>query len=187
MPFLHAAAKNGYDEMVRYLMMQKLVDYDGVDKDNNTALHYAVFHGHRRIVAILAAHGAQLDMQDRQGLTPLLHATWKNDVITMRLLLHYGASCDVPDENGRTALHYAARAGSGESLGVLVPKCQDLHVIDNRGLTALHHAAGAGHKEAIQVLLAAGARRGHRDHDSRTPLALAMQMEQGGQIYRLLR
>ena len=47
------------------------VDVNAVDSRGQTALHGAAFQGYDDVVQFLAAHGAKLDVKDRNGKTPL--------------------------------------------------------------------------------------------------------------------
>lgn len=47
------------------------VDVNAVDSRGQTALHGAAFQGFDDVVQFLAAHGAKLDIKDKQGKTPL--------------------------------------------------------------------------------------------------------------------
>lgn len=47
------------------------VDVNAVDSRGQTALHGAAFQGFDDVVQFLVAHGAKLDVKDRQGKTPL--------------------------------------------------------------------------------------------------------------------
>jgi ankyrin repeat protein len=47
------------------------VDVNAVDGRGQTALHGAAFQGFDDVVQFLAAHGAKLDVKDKQGKTPL--------------------------------------------------------------------------------------------------------------------
>ncbi|HSO02037.1 MAG TPA: ankyrin repeat domain-containing protein [Gaiellaceae bacterium] len=73
------AAERGHVEVVRYLLAESDVDVDHVNKLGWTALLEAIIlsdggPAHREIVALLIEHGADVDLADRDGVTPLAHA-----------------------------------------------------------------------------------------------------------------
>ncbi len=47
-------------------------DHNAVDARSQTAAHYAAMNGHLEIVRLLRGRGADLDMRDHNGLTPVL-------------------------------------------------------------------------------------------------------------------
>lgn len=73
---LHLAARGGHDDCVRFLvgveLAQNAPPIDAQDYGNGwTALHYAILHRHLTVAAILIDAGANMQIADKQGLTPL--------------------------------------------------------------------------------------------------------------------
>lgn len=70
------------------------------------------------MIRLLAGHGADLDTQDRKGLTPLHRATYEGKVDALKALLEAGAVPSVTNRSGHTAFeiprkearHYKDRA-----------------------------------------------------------------------------
>ncbi|KAL8588990.1 hypothetical protein ACOMHN_065772 [Nucella lapillus] len=77
---LHWACVLGRAEQVETLLTEVAADLDLREKDNSshTALHHAVMAGHLPVVRLLVdihrKFGVTVDMADRLGLTPYLHA-----------------------------------------------------------------------------------------------------------------
>ena len=57
-----------------------------------TALHWAAERGHAAVVRVLIAHGANTDIADARGETPLQRAEDNNQPETARILLDHGAN-----------------------------------------------------------------------------------------------
>ncbi|HEX5419158.1 MAG TPA: ankyrin repeat domain-containing protein [Gammaproteobacteria bacterium] len=53
------------------LLLARGLDVNAADKRGRTALHGAALQGYDDVVRFLAAHGARLDVKDKQGFTPL--------------------------------------------------------------------------------------------------------------------
>jgi ankyrin repeat protein len=71
-------------------------------------LHLAALIGRREVVEILLAQGAQVNMVDTSGRTPLhFSLLWNNNVTVAEQLLSYGATVDARDGNGETPLQTA--------------------------------------------------------------------------------
>jgi uncharacterized protein len=73
------ASERGHVEVVRYLLGETDVDVDHVNNLGWTALLEAIIlsdggPAHQQIVALLIEHGADVDLADGDGVTPLAHA-----------------------------------------------------------------------------------------------------------------
>jgi len=88
-----AAASDGDADEVKALIEYGSVDIDGGDYDRRTALHLAAGEGRLEVVEILCDAGADVNVKDRWGNTPLDDAmTAKaNSAECVDLLEHYGA------------------------------------------------------------------------------------------------
>jgi ankyrin repeat protein len=63
--------------------------------------------GHTAIVQLLLDHGAQVNIQNDEGWTTLMHASIYCHAETCLMLLQHGARIDIQDNDGRTALMLA--------------------------------------------------------------------------------
>jgi ankyrin repeat protein len=90
------AAERGHVEVVRYLLTESDVDVDHVNNLGWTALLEAIIlsdggRAHQEIVALLIEHGADVDLADRDGVTPLAHARARGYDAIAALLAAEGA------------------------------------------------------------------------------------------------
>jgi ankyrin repeat protein len=67
--------------------------------------------GHRKIVKLLLEHGADPNIREANGFTPLHAAAQNGDEELIRTLLFGGADMTVKSNNGKTALDLALEAG----------------------------------------------------------------------------
>jgi hypothetical protein len=112
-PWLMAAWK-GADTALRWLAAQPEVDTDTrtANAMGAHAMHLAVIGGHFRVLHfLLSLPGADADVRDKQGCTPLIVAAQYGEVLCAHLLLRRGASPMAADECGDTPLHWAAYKG----------------------------------------------------------------------------
>ena len=65
----------------------------------------AALHGQCLNLEILHRNGANIEVQDHDGKTPLMMAVWMANDETVEMLLQMGASLDTRDRLGQTALH----------------------------------------------------------------------------------
>jgi ankyrin repeat protein len=69
-----------------------------------TYLHYACDYGQREIIDYLLSKGADINIQDKYNITPLLAAIWENHTACVKLLLHKGANKNVRAPDGKSLL-----------------------------------------------------------------------------------
>jgi ankyrin repeat protein len=119
-----------------------------------TALHLAAERGYTHLIGLLVEQGADIDLEDTQGATPLDAALAHGHNQTAIQLIALGTILDVP--NGTTsALHVATKAGSVEVVTALLAAGASAIQLDPDNNTPLHLAAAAGHAAVVGLLLAA--------------------------------
>jgi ankyrin repeat protein len=110
------------------------------------------------MVTALIAAGADPNVGNNFGVTPLLQASRIGDVPVMRALLDGGAAMVVDESPFEPVLHAAARAGNVEAVSLLLERGSNPNAVEsNQDQTALMWAAAEGHADVLAVLLAAGA------------------------------
>ncbi len=96
---LHAAALYGYQDALKFLI--EYVDVNDQNKEEFTALDYAILMDRVQIVEILLENGALVDIQDKNGKTPLHHAAYHGNTDIFNILKQHGAQ-QVSDHRGLT-------------------------------------------------------------------------------------
>eukprot|EP00629_Pelagomonadales_sp_RCC1024_P006856 CAMPEP_0119275420 /NCGR_PEP_ID=MMETSP1329-20130426/13704_1 /TAXON_ID=114041 /ORGANISM="Genus nov. species nov., Strain RCC1024" /LENGTH=242 /DNA_ID=CAMNT_0007275801 /DNA_START=170 /DNA_END=894 /DNA_ORIENTATION=+ len=79
--------------------------------------------------------GGDINVQDEEGLTPLIHAVDAEKIDAVEALLDAGAHVEIQDEDGMAALHYAALLGAERIAELLVERGADRCQTDGAGLT----------------------------------------------------
>jgi ankyrin repeat protein len=79
------------------------------DAQGNTAMHWAAFghNDYRRAMRYLVALGADLNVRNDEGRTPLMNAAIEHKLFPVKALIALGADVDAKDNSGRTALAHA--------------------------------------------------------------------------------
>jgi hypothetical protein len=113
---LHSAASSGNLKVVRILIEYDPAYINARDKGGSTPLLWA---SGASVVRLLLEHGADLNVQDKVGRTPLQSASMRGMLEVVRLLLEHGADVEVKNSFGKTALQEAAGNGHSEVVELL--------------------------------------------------------------------
>ncbi|HUU18205.1 MAG TPA: ankyrin repeat domain-containing protein [Sedimentisphaerales bacterium] len=123
-------------------------------------LHSALDAGRFDIVDLLLAKGADANIRDDKGHTPLHIAAWyaaRNNPKVVELLLSKGADINAKDNNGKPALSYAID-WHPEIVELLIAKGADVNAKDGDGRTPLSYAQDEGHTQIVELLHKHGAK-----------------------------
>jgi ankyrin repeat protein len=117
--------------------------------------------GRADIMKLLLDHGADTELVDDVGETPLRYAA-VNSLDATNLLLEYGAAVDAPGLGGQTPLLGAAARGDIKQMNSLLAHGAQVNAQSKAGITALMCAARAScshadQAEVVRLLLAHGA------------------------------
>jgi hypothetical protein len=134
------------------------------------------------VVNILLEFGADPNIPDAKGSSPLLRAVKNNQAAMVKLLLEHGANANPPDKDGWSLLHFAVTHNAYDVLVTLLQHRHDKNInIEAKcssGKTPLMCAAEAAKKPEAHalaaVLLANKADVNARDLKDRSPLYFAM-------------
>lgn len=161
------------------LSPRDVINYQSYSR--RAALHETIENGYIEIARLLIDKGADLNIQDGFGHTPLhLAAIERKDDIA-ELLISKGAKFMIQNRYGDTPLHVVTCDGYGDIRGrkatfknrqaiakLLLEAGSDVNAINNSGETPLHNAAVSGDKDMVKLLLKAGATRTIRNKENRT-------------------
>ena len=170
---LHWAAEHGNVDMVRLLIDAGADINEREQEDQFTALSVAVQQEHKEVVILLLNSGANPNLEDENGSTPLDWSSLGKNLEIARLLLQSGAK--VNPKNGAKFLHWIV-GQEGEDLEKveLIPLFlaagSNVNSRNSEGYTALHTAAMCSNVEIVRALLAAGADVNAKDHLNRSTL-----------------
>lgn len=104
-------------------------------------------------VLSLIQQGANINVTDSKGRTPVMVATYENDVKTARILIDAGADVNIQDGMKNNPFLYAGAEGYLEILKLTIDAGADPTLTNRYGGTALIPAAEHGHIEVIKELL----------------------------------
>ena len=116
---------------------------------------------------------ADLDEQDKDGITPLHLATYYGDIDIVKALIDKKVSLELGDSNGRTPLHYAAEKDQLEVAEILIQEGAKIDSIGKYNMTPLHIAVHYASAEFVEFLIKKGAKVDIPNQEGKTPLVIA--------------
>eukprot|EP00079_Xenopus_tropicalis_P038119 XP_017951890.1 PREDICTED: neurogenic locus notch homolog protein 1-like [Xenopus tropicalis] len=144
------------------------------DSTGETALHLAARFSRQDAVKCMLDAGADTNVQDKLGRTPLHTAIAADALGVFQTLLRCRQTdIDARMNDGSTPLILAARLPVQNMVEELVSCGADLGAADTRGKSALHWAAAVNNAAAVKTLLCNGANKDLQDKRDETPLFLA--------------
>jgi ankyrin repeat protein len=140
-----------------------------------------------KIVELLLAADADLELASLGGLTPLHCAAMRSEPEFLQLLLAKGADVSIQTRTGETPLHYAALFGSPATVKLLLDKGAKVGKANRFGNTPLFFAvATSGKPEIARLLLERGAFADDMNNDGGTPLNTAVRLQDREMVTLLL-
>jgi len=118
-------------------------------------------------------NGANLNVKDSFGSTPLHIAVQSKNLEIVKYLVDQKANVNSKDNSGNTSLHTAIRSGSLEIVKYLIDQKANINSKDNSGSTPLHTAIWSKNLEIIKYLTEMKARINAQDKNGNTPLHIA--------------
>lgn len=111
------SSKTGKSKLLRASKEGKLA-YVGSYLENGGRPDFKCFlescmYGHDDVVSLFLAFGAQVNMSNKEGQTPLMLSVGRGHVNVVKLLIEAGADPGKKDKNHKTALNYAKHSSLG--------------------------------------------------------------------------
>lgn len=171
------AAKNGDLDQITKLI-ETTDDINATDEHGRTALHYAAMIGREDIVKILVTRGAEINLKNDYGITPLTEAidgaypieAGTNHDQVIKLLVANGADVNAKGEFDMTALHWAAHTGQSDFVEKLIAKGAEINAKNMEGWTPLQEACYDGNLDIAKLLIVNGGNINSKDELDLTPL-----------------
>jgi len=130
--------------------------------------------GNVDVVKKLLYYGAEADIANDYGVTPLMYAVQSGSYELVELLLNQNVNPNKKPYDGNTALHAALRAGNDSIAELLLRNNADVNIENNSGLTPLHYSAWYGMPYITDLLLYYGANVDVVDKEKNSPLMLSV-------------
>mmetsp|Transcript_29354 Transcript_29354/g.37847 ORF Transcript_29354/g.37847 Transcript_29354/m.37847 type:complete len:814 (+) Transcript_29354:273-2714(+) len=158
---LWIAMKANNQQAMQVLLNHGVDPNIAIDHDGSTPLHHlselAKNEEGKPLLDQLIQQGADLDVKDAAGFTPLHWAARYGSVEAVNTLRMAGADLEARGWNGNTCLHFAAWEGHTEVVKVLLAMGMDIDTPNHFGLAPLHNAVLMDQVAVIELLLECGA------------------------------
>ena len=129
------------------------IDINRKDAVGRTPLHIAAEKGYLDVAMFLIEMGANVNVTDANGNTPLIFIIHKTrDMEIIKRLLEKGAAVNTQNRTGETALMYAAWRGHTNIVHLLLENRADATLKNRQDDTALTLAQSQGHLEIVEML-----------------------------------
>ena len=123
-------------------------------------------------VKFLVSKGADVNVKNNDGDTPLHLAVKENNAEAIKFLLSQKADGNVKNNDGDIPLHLAMKESNIEVVKILVSNGANVNTWDKNGMSPLHVASRGGNIEVVKILVSNGANVNVnvKDKNGRTPL-----------------
>ncbi|XP_047410282.1 ankyrin repeat domain-containing protein 36C-like [Sciurus carolinensis] len=170
---IHKAARHGDLKGVRRLLVRGGCHVNDIDKKNRQEEQViecaspaapqgrglrekAIQQQEEECVTILLENGADLNVQDPNGETPLHHAVYTDNTSIAAKLLSHNANIEAQNKDGHTPLLLALKENKHHMAEFLIKAKANVHAVDNRGRTALMLAVRYESPGIIKLLIEEG-------------------------------
>ncbi len=131
---------------------------DATNQSGDTILTYAILTQKYPIMAAILARGADPNLPNALGYSPIDIAVELLDIKALEILVKNKADINYFDSFGRTSLMHAARVGFLPAVELFVLQGADVNTMDNDGFTALSIAYRHQKEIIVKFLLKNGAK-----------------------------
>ena len=130
-------------------------------------------NGHTEVVEQLLKEHANVNIQNKEGVTALMKASQNNHTEVVEQLLKEGADVNIKNNYGWTALMIASKNGHTQVVEQLLKEDADVNIQTNNRETALMIASANGHTQVVGLLVKELVDIDVQERDGYTALILA--------------
>ena len=186
---LTIAAEKGNLPIIQLLVERGKANVNAKSSYGITPLIAAAAAGKSKAAIYLIGQGADVNVKDDLGKTPLLYASKFNEPQMVSLLAHASQDgVDFADSDGNTPLIYSAQRGYLENVKTLLANGADVNYTNpTTGLNALSAAAAEGQDLVVKLLVKTGkAHVNITDNAGRSPIFYVVEQNQPQTLRTLL-
>lgn len=166
---------NNLDTFNKILSINSSPEYINLISDKNGPIHNAILTNNNEITGKLIKLGADINLPNKYGNTPLLFACIKKNLKLVKYLIKLGVDINYKNPDNRsTALHISCNKKDIDTMKVLIENGIDINGQNNKGLSALHMACiEEGNYDIVKLLIDSGCNINIQDDKGNTALFVA--------------
>ncbi|KTD06586.1 ankyrin [Legionella gratiana] len=183
------------EEVIEFEDIKKGAYVNGMNSNGQSALHIAALSTDKNAIEQLIALHINLNIQDKNGNTPLLRVlektlykdTNEQGRSIAQQLIEAGTDVNLKDKDENTPLIIAVKNNDLTMVNYLLKKGADKEILDGDMKTALFWAAEMGYEEIFNVLHQQGAKLNIVSYQKEnTPLIAALQINPKTNIVNMI-
>ncbi|KAF2903218.1 hypothetical protein ILUMI_02975, partial [Ignelater luminosus] len=181
---LHYSAKHGNSKILSKLISDVSDVNIILNSIGNTPLHCALKvynyrkEGYFETVNLLLLKGANVNIANAKGRTPLYYGVKYGDCRVIEKLLLRDADVNAQNETRNTLLHYAiSKRRKFDITNLLLSNGANVNIKNIEGKTSLHYGVTYDDCKVVEGLMLAGADANVQDNKGNTPLHEALYIE----------
>jgi len=176
---IHEAAKKGYTDRVREIIIKKPALVNKKDENGFTPAMWAAMKGHGEILELLRKSGADVN---------IFHYAVTGDTRNVEKILNRNTKLsNKRNKDGYTPLHLAAAFGKTNMVKLLINRGANIKAKTKEGITPLYSAASSGKVKILDLLIKKGADPNSRNKHGKTPLFAAVESGNGRVVAFLIK
>ena len=150
------AAKNGKGTVFRFIyqLYNESLDLNSVDETGNASIHYAAQNGDFELIKFLKENGANPDIKNADGITPLSLAAKNGYADIARYLAKLDSvNVNASDNHGVTPLYHCVEGGHSDCVSFLLEADGvNVNEADENGYAPLHVSALKGYAPIVTAI-----------------------------------
>ncbi|KAM9978798.1 hypothetical protein ACTFIY_012564 [Dictyostelium cf. discoideum] len=175
--FLQDVVNNRINKIRETLEVKEKCDrlLNSHDAAKRTAVLYTAYHNYESLFDLLVSHGANINIVDFEGYSPLMKAIKVGNVVMAMKLINLGCEINTVSKEGYTPLQLAVLSNEKKIIKLLLEKKPKISVEKSESGSVLHAACGLRDLEIINELVKSEPLLlNTRDINNMTPLHIAI-------------
>ena len=174
--------ENKFDELEKYILLNKNIDLDIKDDNFNYFINYVVNLNKIKFIKLAIKRGAQVDILDGDGKSILYSPIKFNNQETIDLILKESKNVigipitDNPDKEGNTPSHYSVILNNLEALKKLINQNANLYLRSKLGFDVILLAVQYNRIEFIKFFVTLNINLETKNLAGETPLYYSIFM-----------
>lgn len=155
--------------MIEMLVKEYDADIEQTSFDSRTPLHYAINRSREGFNKLIEL-GANVNVSNKEGITPLMDAIALGDMQSAKTLIEKGADLNLQNNKGVSALHYAIAYDNVEICQILLDAGVKRNQKDPTGWLPIHNICYAKTTKVPELLLKYGFNINETNTNGYTPM-----------------